>query len=379
MRIAVVHSYYRSDKPSGENRAVDQQVAQLRDVGHEVLTIAQRSDDLVADKSYAARSGFTVVTGAGASPHQALVRFGPQVVHLHNTFPNWGVRWLRHWGPRTVVTMHNFRTVCAAATLFRDGHECRDCLQMPVLPAIAHACYGNSRAQSLPLAISSSPRGALRSVIRQCAAVVCLNRAAAAIFEEAGARGRTKVVPNFVHQTPTEAPWQRQALFAGRLAPEKGVSQLVRSWPGDVPLHLVGAGPLRSQIEREVANNSMIEFAGPRPHTELILRLPSYACLIVPSLCAEGIPTVALEALAAAVPIVMSKHVAVAAEFEQAGAAITYDPSDVDSLRYAVRVVFASRDAMGKNARAMYLRNYSPIAWTREIEAVYAAVVAGSE
>ena len=46
MRIAVVHSFYRSDSPSGENQVVAQQVELLREAGHDVLLVARSSDEL---------------------------------------------------------------------------------------------------------------------------------------------------------------------------------------------------------------------------------------------------------------------------------------------------------------------------------------------
>ncbi|HEY0644724.1 MAG TPA: glycosyl transferase group 1 protein, partial [Nocardioides sp.] len=46
MRILQVHGRYRSTAPSGENRVVDQEAAQLREAGHEVGLFEKRSDDI---------------------------------------------------------------------------------------------------------------------------------------------------------------------------------------------------------------------------------------------------------------------------------------------------------------------------------------------
>ena len=49
MKISVVHSYYSSATPSGENFMVDSQVAALTEAGHDVQLIALRTDDLQRD------------------------------------------------------------------------------------------------------------------------------------------------------------------------------------------------------------------------------------------------------------------------------------------------------------------------------------------
>ena len=79
-------------------------------------------------RTYPLEAAATVATGLGPSPIEQLRRFRPDVVHVHNLFPNFGKRWLRTWDGPMVATMHNYRPICPAATLFRDGRVCRDCL-----------------------------------------------------------------------------------------------------------------------------------------------------------------------------------------------------------------------------------------------------------
>src|SRR4051794_9618955 len=107
MKVAVVHSFYSSAQPSGENQVVLDQVEYLRRAGHDVLVVDRHTDETKDAVLFSSRAGLTAASGIGASPATVLRRFVPDVVHLHNTFPNWGPTWLRVWGPRTVVTLHN--------------------------------------------------------------------------------------------------------------------------------------------------------------------------------------------------------------------------------------------------------------------------------
>ncbi len=60
-----------------------------------------------------------------------MQRERPDIVHVHNTFPviSPAVYYAANEeGIPVVQTLHNYRMLCPAATLFRDGHVCEDCL-----------------------------------------------------------------------------------------------------------------------------------------------------------------------------------------------------------------------------------------------------------
>ncbi len=127
MRIALVHSFYRSDAPSGENVVVMLQAEALRTAGHEVLLVSRHTDEEMRSRLYDVRSAVRVATGVGPDPTAQLRRFRPDVVHVHNLFPNFGERLLASWEGPLVATLHNFRPVCANALLFREGQVCTKC------------------------------------------------------------------------------------------------------------------------------------------------------------------------------------------------------------------------------------------------------------
>lgn len=377
MKVAVVHSFYRSAEPSGENAVVRDQVEALRTAGHDVQLFGRATDDLSARRSYAGRAAATTLTGFGPAPALTGPAWSPDIVHVHNTFPNWGTRWARSWSSRLVVTLHNYRTVCAAGTLFRDGHECHDCLSRPILPAIAHGCYRGSPVQSLPPAVAASPGGALRSLPRVANRVIALNGAAGDFFQ--GVFGRSiDVIPNFVDESPrrTGAIEPVRWVYIGALADYKGILELLRDWPSDLGLDIYGMGPLEPQVRQEAAaRGDRLVYHGLVPREELRTRLPSYKGLVIPSLCAEGLPTVALEALNAAVPLVLSDQIASAPDFVATGSAVAYSPMAPGSLRSALAVVDADRTSFSEQSRIAFSKSYSRDAWTSNITALYGEVV----
>lgn len=91
--------------------------------------------------------------------------------------------------------------------------------------------------------------------------------------------------------------------FAGRLTVEKRVEALVRSIPsgGNAELLVAGEGPEEKRI-RKAAAGRPVRFLGPLPHERMPVLLNAADLLVLPSEY-EGMPTVALEALACGTPV----------------------------------------------------------------------------
>ena len=125
MRIAVVHSYYSNRMPSGENVVVDLQVNALRRAGHDVRVISRRQEDVERSRTYPVSAALRAATNRGWGAHGKIGDFDPAIVHVNNLFRNFGRSWAERYPSRLVVTLHNYRAICAAGTLTRDGQPAR--------------------------------------------------------------------------------------------------------------------------------------------------------------------------------------------------------------------------------------------------------------
>ena len=379
MRIVLVHSFYASDTPSGENDVVLAQANLLSRHGHEVLVVSKSTDEMKRRLGYAVVAGIRVATGAGSNPNADIEAFGPDVVHVHNLFPNFGTRWLKHTKFPIVASMHNYRQVCANGLLYRNGEPCFKCVQS-TWPAIRHSCYRDSRLSTVPLALALRG-GADTSPLLTAAQIVCVpsERAFDNFLKFGVPAEKLRLVPYSIpNERGLEDPNNsyRHWLFAGRVSVEKGLRELLAVWPRGERLDIAGAGPDAETLAATRAPN--VRFLGHVAQKSLSRSLPNYEGLVLPGRSPEGIPSIALHALAAGVPVVARPGNGAADLIEAAKVGAIYPE---DTTRHLVEALSRVRDgglALRKLARQVFESQFTEGIWLQNMENIYQKVASHS-
>ena len=309
MRILLVHNYYGSSAPSGENQVFEAERAMLERHGVKVDVFTRHSDEIRIGEVERKGGGgqwtcrflskvrklHGLIKGAVctvANPfaaralRQKIREFKPDVVHFHNTFPlisPLAVRAAKKSGAKVVMTLHNYRMVCAAGIPMRCGKVCRECfscaanssispsidrltdcqidrlsssyqsvnpsinqsVNLSILPALRHRCYRGSLLATVPLAINIwlYRKWWARWVDR----FIVLSEFQKKVMTECGLPEEKIVVKgNFVggaeygprssfcksgEDTASPLSSQRSGVvFVGRLSDEKGVKTLLKAW-----------------------------------------------------------------------------------------------------------------------------------------------------
>lgn len=376
MRISVVHSYYSSATPSGENFMVDSQVEALVEAGHDVQLIDVRTDELQREPLYKARTALTVATGYGHSPLDDLKQFAPEVVHVHNLFPNYSTHWLKEWSGPIVATMHNFRPMCSNGLLFRDGHTCTLCPERGSHNAIIHKCYKDSRLATLPVAYSTRGRLSHSPLVNRADRIIVLaNRARETYVKYGVDPKKIAIVPNFIEDprltTNTHAD-ENMWLYAGRLTQEKGILELLQQWPDEERLDIAGIGPEEKEVQSMADERENVNYVGSLHRDALLAKLSSAKGVVIPSLWAEGLPSVYLEALAAAQPVVSRIGNSAADDIQAWAPPLTYE--DQPGLHAALKHANGDRKQLSLDARRRFTDQYTKDVWLRQITDVYQTV-----
>lgn len=163
----------------------------------------------------------------------------------------------------------------------------------------------------------------------------------------------------------------------GRLAEEKGILKLISKFPETEVLTIVGDGPLKNVVARECAKRLNLVFLGHLTHPDVLHAMQKARGFVLPSLWAEGIPTVAIEALACGTPILVSTHCRTANNLVDGGSSgAVYDPEDSRSLSDGMSRIEHDWDSFASAALSHHRSTYGPTGWLKTIQSVYDDVVA---
>lgn len=375
MKILLVHNFYGSAAPSGENMVFEAEKSLLQKNGHDVAVFTRHSDEI-------RNNGFAgMLRGAMATPwnwrmgeaiKKVLEDFKPDVVHAHNTFPLISPAIFHAIGNKAarVLTLHNYRLFCPAAIPLRNGRACTVCIEnKTVWPSLKYGCYRRSRLATLPLAVSVALHRMLGTWSQHVDAFITLSDFQRMLMARAGLPDeRIYVKPNFYPGNPSVVPWAKRGeyvVFVGRLSVEKGVNSLLRAWrlwaANSPALKLVGAGEMRTELEK-MASGLPVQFIGQVESSEAQAHIANARLLVLPSECFEGFPMVIREAFAFGTPVAVSNIGPLPSIVQHGKNGVVFEPEDPQSLLNTVRTAWESPnflEKLGAGARAEFESKYT--------------------
>jgi glycosyltransferase involved in cell wall biosynthesis len=382
VKVVVAHNRYRQGQPSGENTVVDLEIAQLAAAGVEVLPFLRSSDEIpsMSPVSKALLPVSPVYSPRARHDLADLIhQHRPDVLHLHNPYPlisPWVVRTAHRYGVPVVQTVHNYRQVCSSGLYFRDGHICHDCRGRFVgIPAVVHRCYRGSRAQS---ALMASTLAVHRPTWRSVDRYIALTAAIAEHLRDYGIPGdRIVVKPNSVPDPGPSGEAGEGFLFIGRLSAEKGLGLLLDAWrrhPDGAlgQLTIAGDGDQRPLAAQAAADRADIDYVGPLSRDAVQAALRKAAVVVVPSTWHDVLPTVVIEALASARPVLGTSLGGIPYLVDSAGWVVPPDPA---ALAAALPVAGRQAAELSPVARHRYETTFHPSVVTTQLLAVYQSMV----
>jgi len=373
VKVLVVHNYYQ--QPGGEDAACEQERQLLERAGHKVV-FYRRSNHEIEHLTGWRRLQLSVDTiwnGSSRRDFLALLeRERPDVVHVHNTFVVISPSIFsacQQAGVPVVQTIHNYRLFCPAATFFRDGRICEECLEHGLWRSVRHACYHQSHSATAVVALMIAVNRRRNTWPGKVDRIIALTRFSRQKMVEAGLPEEQVIVkPHFVYPDPGQGVGPRDyALFVGRLSPEKGVNVALTAWSKlqkPIPLLIAGGGPEREALEDQAhrAALTQVTFLGLIPRAETLAAIQAARFLVFPSEWYEGFPMTICEAFACGTPVICSRLGAMAELVEDGLMGLHFTPGDAAEL--AEKVAWAwdhpiEMREMGKAARREFEAKYT--------------------
>jgi len=387
MRILQLHNDHQS--LGGAPQVMDHEAALLRGAGHSVeqYRLPPAEELGLSGIRAAAKSVWNVE--ASREVARMIKDFRPDVAHVHTPFPLLSpavFRTAARLGVPTVTTLHSYRYSCIAATCFRDGHVCEDCVgKILKLPGIRHRCYHDGLGASTALTTSLLLHRGLGTLHHKIDKFISLTGFGKRLLVRDGLPAeKITVKPNSVADPgPPTGPDEVKpyVAFAGRLLEVKGVETMLRAWrdvPAGLTLKIAGDGPLRPLVEERAAVDASIEYLGWVSEEDVGALIAGARCLIVPSEWYEGLPLVVLRSLSYGTPLVVSDLENICEDVVADDAGVAFTVGDPASLATALGDVVADRQgwlSRRERARASYMKRYTPDADVARLESIYAEVI----
>ena len=283
----------------------------------------------------------------------------------------------------TVMTLHDFKPWCTNRVLFALGAPCQRCQGGHHWHAVQTGCVQHSRAKSVVGAIEAyahDRRGAYASVRRFLAPSRFVRDKAVELGADAT---RVHVLLHGVEAPtagalPADVP-PRFALYAGRIAEEKGVRLLpaLARAIAPVPLLVAGGGPMESWLRAHAGPN--LRLLGHLASDALAAVRSRAAAVYVPSLFPETFGYAVAEAQLEARVVVASDIGALPELVRHEGTGLLVRPGDEAAWGAAAKRALEdpAAPAWGDAARQQARRELAPGIHARGLVAAYEAAIRG--
>lgn len=389
MKILLIHNFYQ--QPGGEDTAFRREMGLLRQNGHDVLTYERRNSE-TQDFSVLQKATLPITTIWSSHTFRELKRIlrqeKPDLAHFHNT--HFMVSPSAYYACReedipVIQSLDNPRLLCPAASFFRDGHPCEDCLgKTPPWPGVLHACYRGSRMQTAVVAAMLTTHRLLKTWQGLIDFYLVATNTYRLKFIEGGLpAGKLKVKPHFVYPDPGSRKngVGEYALFIGRLDAEKGVPTLLKAWEKikHIPLRIRGSGKLIEKVKTAILMNPQIQLVSRLPESELTELIKGARFLVWPS---EGyyetFGFVAAEAFACGIPVIASNVGVMQEMVRDRDTGLLFVQSSAEDLASKANWAWDHPNEMaemGRNARRDYEAKYTAEKTYPKLIEVYQAAI----
>jgi glycosyltransferase involved in cell wall biosynthesis len=295
---------------------------------------------------------------------------------------------LRSAGVPIVWTLHDYVPICPNTHFYCRGEICEACKPGRFYQAPLRRCKRDSLGASLAAAVEAYAHRWKRVYQHVDYFIAPSQFLAQKLAEHRFPSKKVVVNPHFIDLEDFE-PSDRDegyALFAGRLAEEKGLRTLIEA-KAQIPggnLVIAGDGPLRTELEATVSERGIrgIRFLGLKTRDEIRDLASRARCLLLPSIWYENLPFAVIEAFALGKPMLASRIGAIPELVSEGEDGLLFTPGDARELAEKMGTLLADKELcrrLGANGRAKAEREWSPAAHWRRLETVYRSAIRSSQ
>lgn len=266
-----------------------------------------------------------------------LDRIEPDAAVIHY-LPGIGYNVLKEIAARDIPAtyyLHDLGLACVRMSMFKKGH---DCGQPCSMCRTATGYKSGMLAEFSRIGFCSPSRTNLERVLK---------------FVDLKHRPST-FIPNARRYDPPTRPRSSSPLlrlmYVGRLHPQKGVEVALeavrRLPPGKVSVRIVGGGQIEAELRREYGREPWCSFTGHIAPEAVANEMVDADVLLVPSVWAENLPGVAIQALGLGIPVLGSEIGGIPELVKDGVNGKLLPPGDVDAWHRAMAYLLAHPEVL---------------------------------
>ena len=411
MRVLFLNNFFYLR--GGSERVLFEEMRMLKEAGHEVAVFsrANRQNEASEYERYfppdidtetggislrTLKTAKELIYSASAKEgiEKLVEQFKPDIAHAHNIYGRLSLSvldGLKEKRVPTVLTLHDYKLLCPNYLMLNHGEICERCKGRKFRNAFYTRCHKNSYPASAIYAFESwfnHSFGKYNSV----RAFISPSRF---LHEKAVDFGldpkRVDFIPNFIDtkKIPISDAPGAHLLYLGRLSPEKGITTLLRAFTIlcsvhlspklgniDIPLLIVGDGPLRRDLEAAFArSDDHIRFSGYLSGKLLKDAITGARAVVMPSEWYENAPLSLIEAFAYGKPVIGTRIGGIPEMIDDGLNGLLFEPGNVEDLKDKLAIAMNLSDMeirkMGMAAREKIEKEYNAELHYERLVAVY--------
>ncbi|WP_244642532.1 glycosyltransferase family 4 protein [Phyllobacterium sp. 628] len=402
-RLLAINNYFY--RRGGAEAIFLEQMQLFSDIGWDVIPFAMQHPDnnnspwseyFVSEIEYGRESSLmTKVAQAGKiiysfeaqrSIESLIEQARPDIAHAHNVYHHLSpsvFATLKKANIPTVMTVHDLKLACPAYKMLVNGHVCEECRGGKIYNVLRHRCIKGSTVLSGLVFLETIVHRGLGLYRHKVDKFVVPSRFYREKLIEWGWPAEQLIyIPNFVDTQEFTTGWDEgdYFVFAGRLAPEKGLVTLIKAAAmAKQRLVIAGTGPDEAMLKALVQElGADVTFAGYVSGQNLTRLIGESKALVLPSEWYENAPVSILEAYALGKPVIGAAIGGIPEMIRDGETGMTAISGDANDLARVLAAMAdltpAARARMGADGRDWISRDFSAAAFRDRTVDLYASL-----
>jgi glycosyltransferase involved in cell wall biosynthesis len=304
-----------------------------------------------------------------------LDKYPVDIAHLHNIYHHISPSILYVLKKRkipVVMTLHDYKMVCASYHLQAHGKPCEACSGGRYFMATKNMCVKESFAKSTLNALEMYLHHKIFNIYDNVDVFISPSRFLKDKLLEMGFKKEIQYLPNYIDiekfrifgedGEDGKVEKENSIVYFGRLSQEKGLFTLIDAVKilkaknmNAIKVKIIGSGPIKDLLESRVRSAGLtnIQFLGYKTGEELKDEIRKSMFVVLPSDCYENNPLTVLETFALGKPVIGSRIGGIPEIIENNVTGLTFEVGNAEDMCLKIEYLISHKDKrieMGKNA-----------------------------